>query len=365
MIDPKAAVGAIARRFVQDPPEWKLPGWAPLLFLADFAVFMPILLFAGYTLATVFPTLAIVEDPNPPAYEPLAATEATGENQGEPAQYVQNSGKPVTSSLRATRKLVQGIAGWRSYFRGIVCAAALVAADSFISGIIGSPSPFRNIDDFSNPLSVIPIGSLITQLALTQLGCAWTHIVISNPSKLPFYRRLPPFKKAFEATAFPILAAWFGNSAVIVAPLLLSSALGLKLDEPWFGDDGKSPFRDPSGSAAWKSLVVLFVIISLTFFVAVPANILLVRIQSSLLPPDEETVVPFDRSFGGKLEPPVVGKGFITLRDALQTFPRSSWIRVYKLYAKVIAIGLALYMGLGFVVAAQAFLVFKAGVTKS
>lgn len=54
--------------------------------------------------------------------------------------------------------------------------------------------------------------------------------------------------------------------------------------------------------------------------------------------------MPFDRSFGGKVDPAIVGgKGFVTMRDALATFPVSSWIRLYKLYAKVIAVSFAAY----------------------
>ena len=195
-------------------------------------------------------------------------------------------------------------------------------------------------DIFKRFLPLIPIGALLAQLSLTQLGVAWTHIVMSSPSKRKFYQRLPPFKKAFEATCFPILAVWAANTAAIVVPGLIGKALGIHFPGKPEGD--QPPQFD--GSDAWKSIIVGLIAIFLQFLAVVPANVLLVRVQASLLPPDEDTIVPFDRSFQGKLEPAIVGgKGFVTMRDALATFPRSSWVRLYKVYGKILAVVFAVY----------------------
>ena len=65
--------------------------------------------------------------------------------------------------------------------------------------------------------------------------------------------------------------------------------------------------------------------------------------QASLLPPDEDTIIPFDRTYGGTLEPAVVGRGYVSVGDALRTFPRASWVRVYVLHAKIFAAVLLAY----------------------
>ncbi|KAK0627745.1 hypothetical protein B0T14DRAFT_563524 [Immersiella caudata] len=316
---------ALARRALDEPSEnWNLPSWAPLVAFADLIVFFPVFLIIGYTLGSIFPTLAIVEDPNPPAYEPVALDEsAADQGPAGPAP-----GKPITSSLRATRRLLQGVAGWRSLFRGIACAFVLSLAETFLSDI------------FKRFLPLIPIGALLGQLALAQLGAAWTHIVISAPDERRFYRRLPPFKKTFEATCFPILAVWLANVVNFLIPFLIGKALGIPMPTHGHGPDG--PRMGPGD--IWKPTVVGLVAIVLQLVAVVPANVLLTRVQASLLPPDEDTIVPFDRSFQGKVEPAIVGgKGFVSMRDALATFPKASWIRLYKLYAKILGVTIAAY----------------------
>jgi len=314
---------ALAKRAIEDGPEnWNLPSWAPIVGFVDFLVFFPVFLIIGYTLGSIFPTLAIVEDPNPPAYEPVALDEgATDQGPAGPIP-----GKPITTSLRATRRLLAGVAGWRSYFRGVACAFVLGIAEATLGGF------------FKQLLPIIPIGALLAQLALTQLGAAWTHIVISAPSDRRFYRRLPPFKKTFEATCFPILSVWLANAVTIIIPTLIGKALGV----PMPGHPGEKP--DMSAGDLWKPTIMALVAIVLQLLTVVPANVLLIRVQASLLPPDEDTIVPFDRSFQGKVDPVVVtGKGFVSMRDAWATFPKSSWIRLYKLYAKILAVTIAAY----------------------
>ena len=61
----------------------------------------------------------------------------------------------------------------------------------------------------------------------------------------------------------------------------------------------------------------------------VPAHVVLARIQASLLSPDEDTIIPFDKTFDGTVtEPAVAGKGYVNMRNALQTFPRASLVAV-------------------------------------
>lgn len=329
----RAAGQHIYKRFADEPEKYKLPSWTPAVALADLLVFLPILVLVGYTLGAIFPTLAIVEDPNPPAYEPVALDEGAAD-QGPAAP-----GKPITSSLRATRRLLSSVAGWRSYFRGAVLALVITIANGFVSGVLDKAIPF------------LPLGHLLAQLALTQLRTAWTHIVITAPSELRFYQRLPPFKKTFEATCFPIFALWVAEVITVGSVGGLTKVLGLQLPR-----HGEEPPKY-GGSDAWKGLVIFLVVVVLQLVAVVPANVLLVRVQASLLGSDEQVILPFDRSFGGKLEPAIVGgKGFITLRDALTSFSRPSWVRLYKLYAKILAVTFAMYVFMAAVVIPEFFL---------
>ena len=286
--------------------------------------------------------LAIVEDPNPPAYEPVALSENAAD--GGSAAAIPIDGKPVTSSLRATRRLLASVAGWRSYFRGYVCAAVMILIEKSLSEILGGFVPG------------IPVGQLLARLALVQLSTAWTHIVISGPTKRRFYQRLPPFRKTFEATSLPVLAAWAAYTVVEVITSLAALAIGL------------TPVRDHADidvpflvRVAWKSLFVFFLNIALRFLLLVPIEVVLVRIQASLLPPDEDAIIPFDRSFQGKVQPAVVdGKGYVGMRDAFETVPATSWVRLYKLYGKITAINIAVLGLFMAVLIPEAFLLASA-----
>ena len=58
-----------------------------------------------------------------------------------------------------------------------------------------------------------------------------------------------------------------------------------------------------------------------------------------MLPDEDESIVPFDRSFGGKVEPEDVGgSGCVGMLDAWKTFDWAARIRLIKLYAKVFAL---------------------------
>ena len=116
----------------------------------------------------------------------------------------------------------------------------------------------------------------------------------------------------------------------------------------------------PDGSDAWKAVVVFIVMAALRVFLAIPAHVVLTRVQASLLPEEDETIVAFDRSFRGRVEPAVVGgKGYVSPLDAWRTFSRASWVRLVKLYAKLFAVGLAVTFAWTLVVVPELLVMFR------
>lgn len=184
------------------------------------------------------------------------------------------------------------------------------------------------------------IGLLAATLATVQLSTAWTHIVITMPSPLKFWQRLPAFGKTFKATWLPITACWVALEITYYVPWLLARAFGLArwdLSRP-------TSVPDYSGHIVWQSFLLIIITIASAVLLVIPANVVLTRVQASLLPADADTIVPFDRSFGGKVEPEVVtGRGYVDFQTAWATFERPSWIRLYKLLAKIIAVSVGMY----------------------
>lgn len=320
-----AGVVALGKRMAgqyREPPPGEPPvvvqGAVAVLFIA-IAVF---LVFVNYTLTSVFTTLAMVEDPDPsPAYAALthhgddeegaaaAATGASNSSQRKPDDAV--AAGPLTSSVRATARHLYSAGGLRMLARGFGCYLVVHLIPLFFAAVL-VPVP-----------ALMPLGTLLATLATCHLQAVWVHVVISaRNTNASFWSRLPRFGRTFEATKYPVALYWLADTAVTFVPVGINS-LHIQNEVAGFS----------LASISFIVCVVLF---------KVPALVALVRVQASLLPADESTIVAFDRSFGGRVGPEVVdGKGYVSVRDALASFSRASWVRLYKVFAKAFLINLA------------------------
>jgi hypothetical protein len=312
----------------------QVSGWALLVLLLNLIVFIPVFVYMIYTLGQLFPVLAIIENTDPPAYEPVSLNEDSHTDTSDPNAAPKNdnaarAGKPISSSLRSLDRLLRSVGGWRANFRGLVPCLAYIFAVSVVGAVFES-------------LPLVPsfVGTLLASLALVQLSAAWVHIAVSPPNASPFWRRLPPFRKTFEATWIPTVVAWLAATVYVYIPTLMAWVLNLPLYDP--STPGEVPVYDRH--AVWKVLVLMLVSLAAWAILIVPSEVLQVRVQASLLPPDEDAIIPFDRTYSGTLEPAIVGKGYVSARDAIMTFPRASWIRIYILHAKIFGVVFGMYL---------------------
>lgn len=355
------ATAVYRRAIVENPnpsapesPVYELPSWIWLVWVLNFIVFLPLILFIEYTIRQIYPVLAIVENENPPAYEPvslnddsasLAEDAANGRPKPAgasiPGSYPSHT---VTSSMRGCHRILRASGGFRANFRGFYCLLAQNIMTYMLMGIFGA--------SLGNGGS--SVGTLLAHLSLVQLSAAWVHIVISAPSPERFWRRLPPFKRTFEATWKAVTLYWAAAELTRWIPLLTATLLSIKFNNDFTDNE---PVQQPDGFG-WRVLIVGLVAVLFSILVLIPAHIVLVRVQASLLPEDTETIIPFDRSFEGTVEPAVVGgKGYVTMRDAWKTFSHSAWRRIVKLYVKIYAISFAFGIFAALVIGAQVMLV--------
>ncbi|KAI0478568.1 putative ubiquitin conjugating enzyme [Xylariaceae sp. FL0804] len=344
------------------PSGQTLPAWLWGIAFLDFIVFFPAFLLVGYSFQRLFPTLAIVEDPSPPAYEPLSLNDdgasIPGDDVGgrgraayadEAAAAAGRETRAVSSSFRGLYRAVTAVGGWRSLFRGLGCYAALSAATAALVGVLTAA--------YVPALLAAPLAAL----ALTQLYTAWTHVAISAPPSPGsgrgrfWWRRLPPFGRSFRAAAPPMVVYLFAVELASLVPRLLLRGLGMNAWDPQ--QPGRLPVALERGDV-WKAAVTLLVALVLHVGLVIPAQVVLVRVQASLLPEEDDTIVPFDRSFQGKVEPAIVGgRGYVTMMDAWRSFSRASWIRLVKLYVKIFLAGLAVSFAFAAVLIPEIFLV--------
>ncbi|KAK3948149.1 hypothetical protein QBC32DRAFT_66111 [Pseudoneurospora amorphoporcata] len=308
-----------------------------------------------YTAHTVFPTLAMIEDPNPPPeYTPVPLDAQEGSAPSGQFGVVEANEKPITSSLRATHRLLW-VWGREGYCRGLFCALITLFSTVILAAFITVYTPLPHF-----------VGSFIATVLLTQLSTAWVHIAITPPSPRAWYSRTLPFRYVFKATALPLLAHWAASVAAVEIPRLLAFIIGLpigldqELTRTYPGED-----RDIRLSTfLLKGIPVLALTILLYLFAVIPTQVILVRVQASLLPPTEDTIIPFDRSFKGKLDPAVLGGGsetFLTMRDALTTFGREGWTRLVKMYLKVFGVTVAFHIVVMVTFALEGGLMFALG----
>jgi len=356
-----AVGGSLAKRLVEGDHgkyQWELPSTGvTLLVIGNWIVFLPIFLVLLYSLQHVYPTLAAVEDPLP-AYEALPLNDDGSPKSDNDPIHTAQPGRPITSSLRATNRLIRSLGGWLSNFRGLG-----------YSVLIGTLTVLTTLVIALLPFVPLRLAHLFALIATAPLSTTWVHLVITGPSARSFSKRIPPIKKVYLATWFPTFLLWAAAHASVVLPGLLAYAIGLDIGpqtHPSQPDQPDQPGLPPAtGSNIGKAIAVLGVTLGLQALLLIPADTALRRVQASLLPPDEDTIVPFDRSFAGRVEPEVVsGKGFATFGAAIKTITPASWVRIYLLRIKVFFVTMAAYTVMALVFVVQLLIVNKVSGSK-
>ncbi|KAJ5758321.1 uncharacterized protein N7511_007015 [Penicillium nucicola] len=291
-----------------------------------------------YTFSMVVATLAAIEDTNPDIYvritsdpNPIKPTDEDEPEIGAAAPL-----RPITSKLRTTISHLRARAGFWSRFRGAGMFVAYAAARSFIAGLI--PIPVTSC-----------IGSFVVQSFVGVLFAtwqmAWVHIVISEPSPKRFYQRIPSFKTWIKIAP-----------AAAVQDILTAAAFFLPLSIANFAGFLNAPQSDEVLPlvALFRFMGVLVVPAILAFLVSIPARVIFIRVAASMLPEEDETIVPFDRSFGGKVTPAITGgSGKIGIVEAWTTFDWAARVRYAKVIGKTFAMEVALVIFASLVLGGQ------------
>lgn len=237
--------------------------------------------------------------------------------------------KPITAKIRTTMKHLRAQAGRWSGFRGIVLAMIIRLLRSMMMEII------ENV--FRARLCRIVAYTLLSVL-IAGLDLTWTHIVISAPSTRPWWRRIPSIDRV-KMTIIPTIIFGIAEYASRLPPSLIAKAVSLKLY--YYHGFSFNVRTNVQFEAILIAKCILVGLVSLLSYslIRMPATIVLRRVQASMLPDEDETVIPFDRTFGGKVQPVITGgSGAVSIADALKTFDWSARIRYLNLQLKLIAL---------------------------
>lgn len=200
------------------------------------------------------------------------------------------------------------------------------------------------------------VAAITTHAIVSQWGLMWTQVVISIPSTQPWYKRIPTFATAKLVLLPTVIFAGAEQLVIFVSrDLLKSFGLHRYVRNPELFAD-LSPDSQRKVLAKISTIGLISVIAG--FLVLFPAYVSLTRVYASALPEQDESIVPFDRTFGGRVQPRSEGgNGIVSMLDAWRTFDWAARIRLIKLFAKIFAIEFATTLFFGGLMLAQLFLI--------
>jgi hypothetical protein len=252
--------------------------------------------------------------------------------------------QPITARLRTAIRHLRQRAGFWSRFRG----ASIWIVYHFL---------FAQLSQFLGRFFPIPMGvdGVLAAVILARLRMGWTHIVISEPSSKYWFQRLPTWG-SYKKIVLPTLIQSLCEQITLCLPFALAIFFGLgKFNDPQKIADLNN---DERMTVALKLLAVSLLGLFSAVAIVVPATVALTRVQASLLPDEVETIVPFDRSFGGRVVPAIVGgSGVVSMLEAWKTFDWNARVGLLKLYVKVMAMQMAIFFVFMFVIAGQLHLI--------
>ncbi|RHZ68733.1 hypothetical protein CDV55_106991 [Aspergillus turcosus] len=282
------------------------------------------ILWVDYTCTHVIATLAAVEDSNPTTYVRLDS-EDSNDNDSEAA--AASTTKPITSGLRSTIKHLRARGGIWSCFRGFRMYLAFTGLDMGVGFLLPAIVPIPRV---SHSLIGSFLGQFVAGMLVATWQTAWVHLVIADKSPRSNYRRMlglrhwPRIAPAAALYNFLMCATFsLPTAAARLAGWTVTSVVG----------SSNSGYKGLLGFLVIGILPAVFLLL-----LSMPARGIFTRVAASMLPEEDDPIVPFDRLFGGKVKPGMV----LGLRDAWTTFEWPARIRYVKVILKALAIEVAL-----------------------
>lgn len=296
-----------------------------------------------YTYGTVVATLAMVESPTAIAIiktevadsdDPDAPLLGSDEKVSEKApiavpELLLIKTQPITASFRSTIRHLRARAGRLSVLRGARAALGFHLLHFVFTNLA--------IMIFGGQRSVQPLASWVAAIALCRINMTWTHVVISENSPKRWWQRLPSLQSARKTV--PAMALWAtAHQLTIQMPRMLFLNFGLRR----YVEDPESWGQLPEQGridVLNHMLIVCAVGFAIEVLILLPATVTLKRVQASQLPEEDEGIVPFDRTFGGRVVAESAGgKGVLGLLEAWRSFDWAARIRLVKIHLKIGAI---------------------------
>lgn len=265
--------------------------------------------------------------------------------------------KPITSSIRGTISHITSCAGpqarWRGLSAFVVYNLAFSLVDhGFITAFVGLNEVLSGVAVLNNAFAVLSLSFFFTTVVLARLHMTVTHIIISEPSEKPWYRRVLSLRAARKIRG-PAAMVAICRQLTLGLPVLFFFLLQL---------DKAANAQSVDNCVVMKVLAMFAIGLLTAVGLLVPATVALARCEASMLPEEYDTIVPFDRTFGGKVIPEILGgSGRVSYFDAWASFSGASRIRLMGLFAKILFIDVLMHVFYISAFAVNAWLIFGDG----
>lgn len=168
---------------------------------------------------------------------------------------------------------------------------------------------------------------------LANIQVLWIHLIITKPSDKYLHQRLPG-PRCWIRVAPAILLGAIADHLTPLYVLELENYF-INLADFFDGND----ILDPAGNLAIRRGHKLGLMGLIPFFVTsmatLPARTMFIRIAASMLPDDDEPIVPLDPSL--KTNPPM------RLLDAWRSVADQTWARAWRLQARAYLLSVIIY----------------------
>lgn len=294
-----------------------------------------------YTIGEVMSSLAMIESPSRTAIidakpPPYTDSEPDAPLEKEPLMVAEDADvevtviehKPITAKIRTTIQHLHRVGGFRARWSGVGIYAIYHFAHGMLSNILGA---FLGFGIFGQVLVYV-----FVSLGLARIHMSWTHAMIGQPSSTSRLRRMPA-RKECRRLLLPTLVYALAQQATIILPVGVAFAMGVAPPQlHHMKETMHHGCPKQMAAVALRMLAVPLTYAVVSLAVLLPASVTLTRIEATLLPEGEETIVSFDKeAIVGDIDVSAKGGARALFVQAWRSFDRSARLRLIKLYIKM------------------------------
>ena len=253
--------------------------------------------------------------------------------------------RPLTSSIRQTLSHLRTLGGFRkAYLRGLGHLVLVLNLQTIIQILI-TIILFVIARSSSGHFDLCMLAGAIAIILVAGPRASVTQAILSaTPRSL--FQRFPPLR-TWKYLVAPTCINLLCSTLVLGIPLafnMLATKIFPITTLPADNIDGEVAY---SAAAIFgvltTNIISLVIVLALFYHVAIPASITLTRVEASLLPASDETIIPFDRTFGGRVVMTGVDDRLVLrTKDAWRSVTTADRRRVAILLFKLTLISIAI-----------------------